>query len=399
MLNKKPKIGREAKLLNKPKKIPEEIIHLHASRGGPLLANDIFLSINEYKTNRKLKFIYGYIQPYNPVSKYFNYWFSGFEEEIVKKMLFQLKVNGKSILNNQGFLNPEIINDLASNVWVNWENLIISLFLPIYEKYFEEFREVNFLDDDLKSLKNLHTNKKVDFESGIINMSMFIVNTILTKKNLPKIIFKKINKKKINKNNYFVNKIKWVSNFNKILAEKKEFNLQTLNYIFKKIKSFNNKLPNKKIIKEIIKNAKKKPYLGANNLDSDELLKIIIESFNKKTNKIKLNPSVIEQINYSLNSYKETMYDKIFKKNDFLVIDGKSMLEICFDLASEENKILVLQRFMRGGEKELYAPLIKKYPNLELMNSSCCVWNPKEFPEFDLNLIFGLKYVASFHKI
>jgi len=83
------------------------------------------------------------------------------------------------------------------------------------------------------------------------------------------------------------------------------------------------------------------------------------------------------------------------KKHTLPFIRGEDMIEICFIEANRRNTPLILQKFFRPDGYDKYSDMLKQYPKVSTDISSFDIWKIEEFPEYEKNFIFALKYIKN----
>jgi len=370
----------------------EKIIHLHACRQGPFLSNEIFLSIEERKRNPKLKEIIGIVHPFGLVSKYISYWFSGLQKELAEKMLTEIVLNGKNIYSKQ-VLDFELLNSPASEVTIKWDNLVLAFLTPLFDYFKTEFENCGFYEESLDTIKKIHAGKILTLEVGLIEASKEMVNMLLKEKGLPEIKAVYLpSKSTLNTKKKFINKDIFNSNFLRILDCLKNRNSQAYAEILKKIREYNNKFPNEELFKKIYSNLEKKKNKACSRVKVEyyffrDYVKVRQQNYNYL--------SFDDLLSASQEAFCNSISKNRLGNDDLVYIDGEEMISNCFEYAIKNKICLVLQELMRIADYSQYKNLINKNPKNDFACSSCCIWNTDIFPEFDYNLVKGLKYLQN----
>jgi len=374
------------------KNLKEEIYHMHASRAGPFNSNEIYTAINEKERNPRIKRIFGVLHPYGTVSKFLDYWIAGLDKEITKSLLEKLEFKEGNIYNKNDELDIKIANKLAMKVTGEWNNFVEALFGTLYKGHYEEdLKRCGFNKEDYESLLKKREDKVVTLEEAMVDISMSVLNTLFFNNKLPSIGIRYFNPKDISKMNIKFVPIDELEEESKRLIQKRKRVYEiSYNSILKELKSFNGRFPNECQLEKILSRCRRKESIFKNLSISIEEIKKRYNAKNSEEFKIPYEDS----ISMSLLAYKKSIC-KQKKKECFPYIDGRNMIVSMFEIAKEDQRGLVLQEFIRDIDYSIYFDLIKNFPDLDISISSCKTWDREKFPEFDKNLVLGLKYLKA----
>jgi hypothetical protein len=369
---------------------PESIFHMHSSRSGPLLANEIYISIKGKKKNPNLELIKGLQQPNGTVAKFLSYWLKGLSSWVAIIILTKLKLNG-IICYKDGWLNSDILNTNANSVHGNWSELVDALVLPLFLDYSHILQNSGFGINETNIIKEMRDNQEVSLETALTDISQIILNKILQKHNLPSFEIIRFEPDTINDLEFKYLNLKQFSIEFEYLIQKKINHYERAYYtIGKQLKSFSSNFPNDvqlvKILERIYRIDKSFKELSINIYD------IKNHFVNPKQNR-EVIPSYFDQINCSIIAQKRSIELNIPKSDKEIYLDGVNMIKAMFNIAHQNNYFLILQEFSRGTDYNLYRELLQNYEGLNVDSSSCKIWDTLEFPEFDNNFIHGLKYL------
>lgn len=371
---------------------PTEIIHLHACRSGPFLANEVYLSKKEKQKNQKLKKIIGFIHPFGLFIRYLNYWLAGLNEKTSTKILNNLIFEEGRFLDSRFLLNPEIAFSLAENLHINWSNGIDIFIDPLLKDYSELFKNLQpSVSLWYQNLRDLHKNRVLNFAEFVIFSSQFIVNKYLHFYKLPEVEFQNIEsglvypyiKKSINFS-FWQQQSKFM--FLKRLRREKQAQAE----IKKRLKSYNRPIKFNEFLRvvEILKSKKNRAISKISNISPELCYGFILYKRGYLESELQGIFNNFEDI------YSAVRFSIESNNSGLPFITGEDMIELCFMIALKTSRTLVLQKLMRPNYNK-YKEMFVKYNFVTTDKSSCVVWDINSFPEFDLNLIFGLKYLKN----
>lgn len=392
MLKNNPKVERtDLHTLVSDTDSTDQLFHMHASRAGPLNANEIYLALNEKKKRPNVKRIIGLLQPNGSVSKFLNYWLAGLDTETSEEILSQIKLNNKHIYHNHN-LDEKVLNAIAQNVVGNWKELVEALVQPLVENYRDILAKCGYDLNDFQGLKESKPNIPLSLEESMIDISQAIVNHLLQKHGLPDYQIKRFNPLTFNGLNIkYVSRVRLQEEYEKLILKKKRQYKNAYSIIATQLKSYGGRFPRK--------NQLKKVFERCSRIDpSFNELKILPEEvkyhFEHPMEKNEISLHYTEQIHLSILAYKKAIQSKSDEEGSIIYVDGKNMIRALFEIAERRKKTLILQEFIRGGDYQIYKQLLQDYQNLNVGISSCRIWDIKKFPEFDQNFVKGLEYLV-----
>lgn len=383
------------RFVNKPEPSPSEIIHLHYCRPGPLLANDIFLSIREKQKNPSLQKIIGLIPPFGTCTKYLVYWFGGLDSETIKEITDNLILNGKNFITDIYHSRESVIFNLAEEVKIPWNAAVKSLFGPIYRNYRKEFFNIEGCSL-YNELLALHHNKITNSDDCLTELSSYVINRYLKYANLPLVEFRKVatllKRKYVKKT---VNKQFWQEITVDLKSKRFRCEQTAVNEIINRFKGYTRRPKYKEFIQTLKNLSKKRSRSCRKVLFNRSLLYLYLigDAEIYKTLHQEILDILVDNYHSLQLALDVNTKDCI---NTLPFIRGEDMLEICFKIAHETNTQLVLQKFFRPGGYEKYAEMLKKYPKLHTNKSSFDIWKVDEFPEYEMNFVFALKYIKEY---
>lgn len=371
---------------------PTEIIHLHACRSGPFLANEVYLSKKEKQRNRKLKKIIGFTHPFGLFIRYLNYWLAGLNEKTSTKILNNLIFKEGRLLDYQFLLNSKIVFSLAENLHINWSSGIDIFIDPLLEDYSGLFKSLQpSVSSWYQSLRNLHKNRVLNFTEFIIFSSQFVVNKYLHFYKLSEIEFQNIEPELVYPHiRKSINLSRWQqqSKFLSLKRLRREQHAQA--EIKKRLKSYNRPIKFDEFLRivEILKSKKNRAISKIRNLSPRLSYNFILHRRGYLESELQKIFNKFEDI------YSAVRFSIESNNSGLPFVTGEDMIELCFKKALKTNKTLILQKLIRPNYSK-YKEMFIKYPTVTTDKSSCVVWDTSNFPEFDLNFIFGLKYLKS----
>lgn len=371
---------------------PTEIIHLHACRSGPFLANEVYLSKKEKQKNRKLKKIIGFIHPFGLFIRYLNYWLAGLDEKTSTKILNNLVFEEGRLLDSKFLSNPKIAFSLAENLHINWSSGIDIFIDPLLEDYRGLFKSLQpSVSSWYQNLRDLHKNQVLNFTEFIIFSSQFVVNKYLYFYKLPEVEFQNIEsglvspciKKSINFS-------LWQQQSKFMFLKRLRREQQAQAEIKKRLKSYNRPIKFNEFLRvvEILKSKKNRAISKIRNLSLELCYSFILYKRGYLESELQGIFNNFEDI------YSAVRFSVESNTSGLPFITGEDMIELCFIIALKTNRTLILQKLMRPNYNK-YKEMFAKYPFVTTDKSSCVVWDIDSFPEFDLNFIFGLKYLKT----
>lgn len=367
------------------------IFHMHASRSGPLVSNEIYLSINERKRNSRLETIQGLQQPHGSVAKFLSYWLSGLETSVGEKILSGIELDGRKLYEN-GALDRELLNSNADNHFCDWSKLVDTVLTPLLSVDQNILSKFGFGSKELDELKNIRLNSVVSLEDGLSEISLYVVNKILKEQELPIYEIVKFDPSSIKGLDFkYVQRANVLKEFDYLVSKKANQYESAYNTIAKILKSYENFPNENQLIKVFERSWRIDPSFKDLKLSVDE----IKNRFDNPKIKQVVAPNYMEQINISLIAHKRSLSQMVSNDSGDIYIDGSNMVKAMFNIADEKGYFLILQEFIRDGNYDLYRELLNVYPDLKSNSSSCRIWDRNKFPEFDQNFVKGLKYLIN----
>lgn len=137
-----------------------DLIHLHACRGGPLVANEIALSINEKLNHPYLKQIIGLVHPYGTSSKWLQYWLGGVEKSMADSMIAKFRSERGNIITNKQLLMQDV-----GKVEIRMSETLKSMVFPLLEEYGGDFLRITGLTKERikRELQELFYTEYISF--------------------------------------------------------------------------------------------------------------------------------------------------------------------------------------------------------------------------------------------
>jgi hypothetical protein len=369
------------------------IIHLHCCRSGPVLANEIFISINEKSKRPELEKIYGITQPGATLSKYLVYWYGGLDKQYIIDFFSNIKFENKTLINSKdNNLDPSIFFSDPSNLFITWSHGVKVMIEPLIKKEALSFLDILEISEP-QLLEELYSNYKdselVSFKDFLERASLFLANRILKKKSLPEIFL-------FEAADFVEDRLLRFKFINTILAE------ESLRL---------HRIKRERVIKHTIFELKKR--LRGYIFCTKEQFSIIFDTLSKKSNRAVAQRLVslenAENICLNGKSITDILSDdfiiqdlidsnKILSKSvsdsgQIKYVTGADMIEVCFKAADIHQCPLVLQKFFREGGYEKYQEMLDKYSNVNTDKSSIDIWNTEIFPEYDLNIFKAVEYL------
>ncbi|OGM78993.1 hypothetical protein A2366_04650 [Candidatus Woesebacteria bacterium RIFOXYB1_FULL_33_9] len=366
------------------------IFHMHASRPGPLVSNEIFLALSEKSRNPKLELIQGLQQPHGSVAKFLKYWLTGLDNSTSEEILSKININGDVLYEDKTF-NKESLNANADETFGNWAELTDAIIRPLFSVDDGILVNSGFGFKELDDIKSVKDNSSVSLETVFTEVSLAVVNKILQRYNLPSYEIVKFDPSQIPGLNIKYLQRSGVLNEYYHLLEKKQNHYESAYHtIANLLKSYGGIFPNETQLTKVLQRSWRiDPTFRDLNIDPQE----IQYRFENPQSKHKPVLNYMDQIKISILAHKRSIGNKISENKADVYIDGENMVKSMFDIANNQNYFLILQEFMRGTNYDLYKQLFKLYPGLKVIPSSCKIWDTEQFPEFDQNFIKGLKYL------
>lgn len=367
------------------------IFHMHASRSGPLVSNEIYLSISERRRNPRLETIQGLQQPHGSVGKFLSYWLSGLETSVGEEILSGIELDGRKLYEN-GVLDKELLNLNADDHFCEWSMLVGAVLTPLLSVEQKMLSKFGFGTKELEDLRDIRLGSAVSFEDGLSEISLHVVNKILKEQGLPIYEVVKFDPLSIKDLGFkYVQRENVLKEFDYLINKKSNQYESAYSTIAKILKSYEN-FPNENQLTKVFERSWRiDPSFKDLKLSVDE----IKNRFDDPKIKQVVTPSYMEQINISLLAHKRSLSEKPSNYSGDIYIDGSNMVKAMFNIANKNDYFLILQEFMRGGNYGLYKELLNDYPDLKSNSSSCRIWDRDKFPEFDQNFVKGLKYLIN----
>lgn len=369
------------------------MFHMHASRSGPLLANEIYLSKKEKEQNPHLRLIRGLQQPYGTVAKFLGYWLSGLDVSIANDILSRIYLDDGTPIYKNGIFKKNILNISAGEVIGEWTVFVDALVSPLFLVDNGSLVYYGFNNEDLKRLKKTREGEKVSFEEAATDISLSIVNAILEKHKLPMYEIVRFDAQEITGIHFKYLQRDIMEREYDYLSKKKQKRYESCyDTILKLLKSYNGVFPEQQKLTKIIERSYRiNPSFRNLCIDLEEI-RFRFNNLDVKRNTV-LNYE--EQLAVANSAYMRSIRSVKGGHPADLYVDGENMVKAMFVLADARNECLVLQEFIRGTDYDLYKQLVEYYSELEFKLSACRIWDTQEFPEFDKNFITALKYLDS----
>lgn len=352
------------------------LFHMHASRQGPAVSNEVMLSIKEYERNKNLKKIIGIQQPGGTVAKYLFYWLSGLNNDTVGEIFYRLGID-KSM--------TEVLPSSAFDFQIDDNKFRYVFVEPLFAAYKSLFELAGINYDQIKKLSSSSTPENL--ASLMTHYSVAILNLALSKKALPIIEVRSVNEYP----DIYIPNLRYadhslLKSFSKQAVIKKKRQKKHAVDFIKKDLSVYVKAPSKYQISRIINRF--------NSNLSHKNIKILPKDVMSVFSLGEVDDnSVMENICAVERQYKKCLTDNTVNS---MYIGGESMVFVMFQVAARQahDSYLAKQEFMRGFNYQHYVKLINDYPDLQTCFSAFRTWDTDLFPEFDTNFVFGLKYLA-----
>lgn len=369
------------------------IVHMHASRSGPLVANDIFLSLAEARKNPSLKRIIGVFQPFPTTAKILSYWTASLSTETVSQIIDTL-ARHHFIANIDGEFSLENLRREASSHVASWKIMVEAFAKPVFNESQGFFLSAGYDHSCYEELMTRHDNDfLIDFESALLEISMNMVNTPLAKLGLPVIdvmrfdfdFYSSFDLRGIDKNN--------MTDFaERGLTKQSSRRYNALAEIAKRLRPFNGRpVTHERVLAEY-ETLKSKSTSSCSAVElSDELLKTYFQ-VGIDSRELMLVDELNDRIIAILDAHKRSLTE--YKNGRVPYLDGQAMIDVCFAVAKKLETPLALQEFIRPGGYDRYTNQSELHPEVVLTSSAARIWDTNTFPEFDLNLVQGLHYLG-----
>jgi len=319
-----------------------------------------------------------------------NYWLAGLDSEVITSIMSRLILNSNKIFENEKF-NSELVNAIACEVYGEGKDLFNSLVEPLFRNYNSKLVNVGFTKKDSSEIQERFSNKSLSLEDALVDFSESIINVLLNKHKLPVFKMQRFQSELVNGLSFKYISREGVSKEYAHLIEKKKRQYEAAySLIFKELKSYGGRFPNKDQLNRVLKRCTRVDSAFSSLSISEEEIKF---RFDNPSLKREERLSIEDSLLLSILAHKRTINEKVSDSNPIPYIDGDNMVLALFEAASRYKKSLVLQEFFRGTDYGVYKRLIPNYPELNIGISACKIWDTQQFPEFDQNLIMGLKYL------
>lgn len=253
-----------------------------------------------------------------------------------------------------------------------------------------EFNKVGFNEMDYKNLLDARAGDIITLEDAMVDISESALNVLFTRNQLPSLRMERFLPIDIlGISLKYISKKELENESERLIQKRRRLYESAYNSILKELKSFNGIFPNESQLERILSRCGRKDSAFRD-------LSISVEEIRKRFNSLSQPQKFIlpyeDFILMTILASKKAMHGQ--KKGEcFPYIDGENMVLSMFEIAKQQQRGLVLQEFIRGTDYSIYRNLLPKYPNLNVSISSCRTWDTKKFPEFDYNLVSGLKYL------
>lgn len=363
-----------------------EAFHLHACRAGPLNANEIYLSICENKFRPGLRLIKGVTQPKGIVAKHLFYWTSGIHTSLIDVLLDNLVLSGERIYSN-GSYNSDVLCSPCDELQVSKDNLLQSVVAPILEHYGPQVRDLKLPQITLNSIsESLGDSAMLDFQTGLRQISITIINTLLRSRNLPTYTIEELEDIDLIKTKS-VNESLLKESYSHLIEKKINRYRTAFGVIRNELKTYNGQNPSKIQIEKILKRSRHKiPCFEGLSIDESTVINLI--------NMPHLHPklSLREVLEVAMQSRITAVHD--YNSGETVHMNGRDMIETIFNVAARRDEAVILQEFERPDTYEIYEKNRIQHPELTILAPVCTTWRLDEFPHFDKNIFSALNYLA-----
>ena len=392
----------------------EVIIHLHASRNWPPVANDIFLILKEFNKRKYLKKVIGIYQPYVPLLRTLNYWLSWLDEQDITYILKNIKFIEWNLFDENFKLNKDICFKLSNELTIEF-NVLIELFFNPLIKYIKRqdflICEENFINLLYDQLDDHIIDWKIKFSTWLNKLWENLINHFIGQFWLPQ--FELIEAEDLYKKHSTCiwERKNWTFTTTKLY----ERNITLLENTKKQIRNHfkRHKLITKETISRwfmiLLSKCWSDSYFSQLNNSSN----IFKKRFNTKTWIYEfetmeeiynlIDEHIINILFFSNIQWYEKSKKDIHSVTESTVeevlycISWESMIDLIFEYANKNNLSIVLQRFLRDWTRAYakYDANLKKYNQIPTDFSTVNIWNSNEFEMFDKNLVLSLSYLKS----
>jgi hypothetical protein len=370
------------------------LVHLHACRSGPLVANDIFLAIAEREKNPHLNEIVGIFQPFPTTAKMLSYWFAGLQAHTLDRIIAEL-IKADFLIEGENLSLQELAK-LAQDQTAPYRVMVKAFAEPVLDDARDQFVSCGFSAEQYNKLLNLFSpDQPVSLETALVAMSTHIVNSLLEHSGLPRFtiiqhqsnFFDQYDRK-------FVDVHSLAENASGALAKQKGRRDAAFGEIAKRLKPFNGRAVSLERIKREYGIVRQKPKSACSAIDIPDavLQDRFIGDIDARDayRAMDVQDLIIAVLDGHKHSFTQDPTDA------YSYVDGIEMIQVCFDYARQHSTPIALQEFIREGSGyERYAELHDRYPDVVLTRSATTVWNVETFPEFDLSLTRGLAYLGA----
>lgn len=350
--------------------------HMHCSRQGPAVSNEIVTAIHEHRFNPSLHEIIGVQQPGGSVAQYLFYWLNGLPDELIETIIQLLRRNDTDLV--KSLCRP------AFSYHINQEEFIRSCIVPVIEHYQEKIIAICPIEIIMECVRSSTSGDTIG--TLLTQSSIAITNCLLEVKKLPRVRFDRVDPSIVSQAGLTPKYICYPQllrmSQQSHISKSRQYSHAT-DFLRKKMRSYRS-VPTPTQSEHILKSFSQNTSHSGIRANSFTIANVY------NGGGLTFAPlAVIEDIK---DSARLCFIDNISEEE---YIDGSMMVDIMFMLASQKHAThyLILQEFMREFDYSRYTLNSIRYPSVILQKARLKTWDAKNFPEFDQNIFTAIGYL------
>ena len=357
----------------------EKMFHMHASRPGPVLSNEIMLAIKEYERNPNLKVIVGVQQPGGTVAKFMGYWLGG----LSTRLRHEISANVERRIAQDNF--GDFLCQQAESVPYSVGDFVDDCVVPLFKSFKNELTRAGVDDTVLRQMRKLDVASNL--AAVMTECSLMMLNTALENHKLPRVEIVQVPDHILAQYHdaKHIDTEVMQKHVREGIDRKRKQAKHCFDFLKKDLRCYVAP-PNEPQLARLHRRFKNNHSHKGINLDTSDIARYYHTLAHKE-------PSIADYIHCVDAAYRKSIFNGAGGKP---YVSGEDMVRIMFDMAAEEKGVYMgMQEFMRKFDYSIYDSLRERYSDLPAQFAAFKTWDTSVFPEFDTSLVFGLKYLDS----
>lgn len=383
----------------------QQLVHLHASRNGPTLANELYLALTERRRHPNLKEIIGVVQPNAPIAKFLDYWTSGLSDQATHQVFKGLAAS----LRVPSLCDLTLLALPASSKVVQWDEFVDAIARPLLG----DGRNTAILEDDIERVASEKGPAQLTLEDAWVSASGQLANLLLRRNGLPTIRHVKLNDEQLQR--YATKSV-----VGSVVSEMSVSKLERFRnrahecqgLLTKQLKAIRQSRP--ATLKDVerchIRLSKPGSAYKAAAISIDYMTSTCLEPAelqasqgrNSNETSADVHAQVLET-RHKIDAVVDAVGTAIVNvpNEGYPYVDGMNMIAACFAIAQSEGCAIALQEFIRDDNAPYnqYERMHGVFPDVPCVASAARVWDTTKFPEFDQNLVTATCYLPREHEV